>query len=104
MRKKASYEEISIECAKHALEFLHYIATFRNLNPSELYEVRKFIHIMSGYNRALKKYKEKSENQQLKELLEEAKDIIEWYKGDCGYKDIPTETVLTKIDNAIGEK
>lgn len=44
------------------------------------------------------------ENQQLKELLEEAKDIIEWYKGDCGYKDIPTEAVLTKIDNAIGEK
>ena len=44
------------------------------------------------------------ENQQLKELLEEAKDIIEWYKADCGYKDTPTEAILTKIDNAIGEK
>lgn len=44
------------------------------------------------------------ENQQLKELLKEAKDIIEWYKGDCGYKDVPTESVLAKIDNAIGEK
>lgn len=48
--------------------------------------------------------KEKEENQQLKELLKEAKDIIEWYKADCGYKDTPTEAVLTKIDNAIGEK
>ena len=44
------------------------------------------------------------ENQQLKELLKEAKDIIEWYKADSGYKDTPTEAVLTKIDNAIGEK
>ena len=41
---------------------------------------------------------------QLKELLKEAKDIIEWYKADCGYKDTPTEAILTKIDNAIGEK
>ena len=40
----------------------------------------------------------------LKELLKEAKDIIEWYKADCGYKDTPTEAILTKIDNAIGEK
>jgi hypothetical protein len=59
VRRTATYEEISVECAKHALEFLHYITTFRNLNPSELYEVRKFIHIISGYNRALRKYKEK---------------------------------------------
>lgn len=44
------------------------------------------------------------ENQQLKELLKEAKDIIEWYKADCGYKDTPTEAILTKIDNTIGEK
>ena len=40
----------------------------------------------------------------LKELLKEAKDIIEWYKADCGYKDVPTEAILTKIDNAIGVK
>ena len=45
-----------------------------------------------------------AENQQLKELLKEAKDIIEWYKADCGYKDVPTEAILTKIENAIGEK
>lgn len=44
------------------------------------------------------------ENQQLKELIKEAKDIIEWYKADCGYKDALTEVILTKIDNAIGEK
>ena len=50
------------------------------------------------------KYKIKQENNQLKELLKEAKDIIEWYKADCGYKDTPTEAILTKIDNAIGEK
>lgn len=59
VRKTATFEEVSIECAKHALEFLHYIATFRNLNPSELFEVRKFIHIISGYNIALRKYEEK---------------------------------------------
>lgn len=58
MRKKASYEEISIECAKHALGFLHYITTFHNLYPEQLYEVRKFIHIINGYNKALKNYKE----------------------------------------------
>lgn len=57
MKKKATYEEISIECAEHALEFLHYITTFQNLNPSELYEVKKFIHIINGYNKALKNYK-----------------------------------------------
>lgn len=44
------------------------------------------------------------ENKRLKELLKEAKDIIEWYKADCGYKDTPTEAILTEIDNAIGEK
>lgn len=45
-----------------------------------------------------------AENQQLKELLKECREVIEWYKADCGYKDTPTEAVLTKIDNAIGEK
>ena len=45
-----------------------------------------------------------AENQQLKELIKEAKDIIEWYKADSGYKDAPTEAILTKIGNAIGEK
>lgn len=44
------------------------------------------------------------ENQHLKKLLQEAKDILEWYKADCGYRDTPTETILTRIDNAIGEK
>lgn len=42
-----------------------------------------------------------TENQQLKELLKEAKDIIEWYKADCGYKDTPTEVILTKIDEVL---
>lgn len=38
---------------------------------------------------------------QLKELIKEAKDIIEWYKADCGYKDTPTEAILTKIDEVL---
>lgn len=38
------------------------------------------------------------ENARQKELLKECKDIIEWYKADCGYKDLPTENVLTKIE------
>ena len=63
MRRTANYEEISLECAKHALDFLHYIATFRNLNPNELYEVRKFINIISGYNKALKNYKKEQSDE-----------------------------------------
>lgn len=39
-----------------------------------------------------------------KELLKECRDIIEWYKGDCGYKDMPTESVLTKIYKALKNK
>ena len=57
MKKKATYEEISIECVKHALDFLHYIETFHNLRPEQLHEVRKFIHIINGYNNALKNYR-----------------------------------------------
>ena len=45
--------------------------------------------------------KPKEENAKLKELLKECKDIIEWYKADCGYKDLPTENVLTKINKVI---
>lgn len=41
------------------------------------------------------------ENANLKELLEGCKDIIEWYKADCGYKDLPTESVLTKINEVL---
>ena len=44
---------------------------------------------------------EKEENARLKELLKECKDIIEWYKADCGYKDLPTESVLTKIEEVL---
>lgn len=44
------------------------------------------------------------ENQQLKELLISAKDIIEWYSTESGYIDLPTKDLLTKINNAIGEK
>lgn len=40
----------------------------------------------------------KEENAKLKGLLKECQEIIEWYKADCGYKDLPTESVLTKID------
>lgn len=41
------------------------------------------------------------ENKQLKELLKECREVIEWYKADCGYKDTPTEAVLTKIDEVL---
>lgn len=41
---------------------------------------------------------------QLKELLEECREVIEWYKADCGYKDAPTENVLTKINQVLGEE
>lgn len=44
------------------------------------------------------------ENQQLKELLISAKEIIEWYSTESGYIDLPTNDLLTKIDNATGEK
>ena len=37
----------------------------------------------------------------LKELLEECRDLIEWYKADCGYKDMPTESVLARIDKVL---
>lgn len=40
-------------------------------------------------------------NMQLRNLLKECKDIIEWYKADCGYKDLPTESVLTKIEEVL---
>lgn len=44
------------------------------------------------------------ENANLKELLKECQEIIEWYKADCGYKDLPTESVLTKIDEVQDER
>lgn len=34
-------------------------------------------------------------------LLKECQEIIEWYKADCGYKDLPTESVLTKIEEVL---
>ena len=61
MRKKASFREISIECAKHALEYLSYISTFQNLSPDQLCELGKFIFYMNGYYKALKNYKEQSD-------------------------------------------
>ena len=40
---------------------------------------------------------------QLKELLKECKEIIEWHEADCGYKDAPTENVLAKIDQVLAD-
>lgn len=45
----------------------------------------------------------KQENKQLRQLLKECKDIIEWYKTDTGYVDLPTENILTRINAALGE-
>lgn len=47
------------------------------------------------------------ENQQLKELLRECQSVLANYKDLCGNfpaKNIVADRVLTKIDNAIGEK
>lgn len=44
------------------------------------------------------------ENTKLKELLKGAKEIIEWYKADCGYKDTPTEVTLQHINQVLGEE
>lgn len=41
------------------------------------------------------------ENKKLKDLLEECKEIIEWYKQDCGYQDKPTDSVLARIDEVL---
>lgn len=38
---------------------------------------------------------------ELRDLLKECQEIIEWYKADCGYKDLPTESVLTKIEKVL---
>lgn len=45
-----------------------------------------------------------AENEQLKELLKGAKEIIEWYKADCGYRDEPTEVTLQQINQVLGEE
>ena len=42
------------------------------------------------------------QNKQLKELLKGAKEIIEWYKDDCGYRDTPTEVTLQHINQVLG--
>jgi hypothetical protein len=44
------------------------------------------------------------ENTKLKELLKGAKEVIEWYKADCGYRDIPTEVTLQHINQVLGEE
>lgn len=43
----------------------------------------------------------RKKNTELVKLLKECQDIIEWYKADCGYKDLPTESVLTKIEEML---
>lgn len=43
------------------------------------------------------------ENTKLKEILKGAKEIIDWYKADCGYRDIPTEVTLQHINRVLGE-
>lgn len=44
------------------------------------------------------------ENAKLKDLLKGAKEIIEWYKADCGYKDTPTEVTLQHINRLLGKE
>ena len=75
-----------------------FLEEFNALDVAEENEALKTkLSIQCEANEELRK-----ENQQLKKLLQEAKDIIEWYKADCGYRDTPTETILARIDNAIG--
>lgn len=47
------------------------------------------------------------ENQQLKELLKECVEALNDAQRDCGYSDSIIDIcspIITKIDNAIGEK
>lgn len=68
--------------------------------------VREKLCIASDvFNEIFVKTKEMSEeNTKLKELLKGAKEIIEWYKADCGYRDIPTELTLQHINQVLQEK
>lgn len=44
------------------------------------------------------------ENRQLKELLKECREILEDITEHTDYNEVGIEKLLTKIDNAIGEK
>ena len=59
-------------------------------------ELTKWLDLKSEYIVKLE-----DENTKLKELLEDCREVIEWYKADCGYKDAPTDNVLTKIDEVL---
>lgn len=100
-----SYQEMCDELGIKSKSHIHNIV--KNLEQQGYIQsirgkTRSISIVSQNKDRKIKKLKR--ENQQLKELLKECRDVIEWYKGDCGYKDLPTESVLTKIDNAIGEK
>jgi DNA-binding transcriptional regulator YhcF (GntR family) len=100
-----SYQEMCDELGIKSKSHIHNIV--KNLEQQGYIQSTKgkkrSISIVSQ-NKDKKIKKLKAENQQLKELLISAKDIIEWYSLESGYIDLPTKDLLTKIDNAIGEK
>ena len=81
--------------------------TPKNYEAIKIYNQKEKIFTLKGEIQSLKQ-----ENQQLKELLKECRDyvvntLIELKNGYC-YEENDyyheTKTLLTKIDNAIGEK
>lgn len=66
------------------------------------YSIKNRYQLTTQINSLIDKIdEEKKENARLKELIKECQEIIEWYKADCGYKDLPTESVLTKINEVL---
>ena len=82
-----------------------FIYNGRIITPEVLAEVPDYIEWKNYVNGYCEEHeynlKLSAENAKLKELLKECREVIEWYKGDCGYKDVPTESVLTKINEAL---
>lgn len=64
----------------------------------ELQNINKSVNNLMAANIKLQE-----ENTKLRELLEGVKEIIEWYKDDCGYRDIPTEVTLQHINQVLGD-
>ena len=81
-----SYEEWQHKCKQADNNINHWHETYRS-------NTKLIDNVMN----------KKRENQQFRQLLKECKDIIEWYKADTGYIDLPTENILTRINAAIVE-
>ena len=97
------------------VEVQKFIGGFVLRNDDEIAEVLEKVPSYEEYQKLLSDQLAKNEgveinaeleaeNTKLKELLKGAKEIIEWYKADCGYKDTPTEVTLQHINQVLGEE